>query len=231
MIQAVVFDLDDTLFPEEEYVYSGYRAVSKAVNETFSLQIYDDLIDLFQTGMHAQAFDLALRRHMKSVQESYLLTLVQVYREHEPDIHLFREVVAVLDDLKDRYHLALISDGHLAVQERKLQRLNLSHYFAPIVFSDQWGREFWKPHVRPFQECARQLNLTPAAMVYVGDNPAKDFVTARKLGMITVRVRRPGTLHYLVPPNPGFESDHEIGCLDELQPLLNTLEGTPANSG
>ena len=220
MIQAIAFDLDDTLFPEEDFVYSGYLAVSEAVNKDFGLHIYGDLVALFRAGKHAQAFELALRGHLESVPESYLRSLVQVYRGHEPELHLFPEVATVLRELRMQYRLGLISDGYETVQERKLHALDIRHNFEVIVFSDQWGSKFWKPHARPFLECARMFDLDPVSMVYVGDNPAKDVVTARKMGMVTVRVRRPGTLHYLMQPGSGFAPDHDISSLDELIPLL-----------
>lgn len=222
--------MDDTLYPEEDYVFSGYRAVSDAVNKKFGLGIYDDLVDLFHQGNHSQAFELALRKQGKAVTESYLRSLVQVYREHEPTIHPFPEVLGILESLKVQYRLGLISDGYQTVQEKKLQGLNIRHNFETIVLSDKWGKEYWKPHPWPFEKCARDLALKTSAMVYVGDNPAKDFIGARGLGIPTVRVKRPRTLHYLVDPAPGFESDHEINDLSELAPWLCQLEDDPTST-
>ena len=157
LILAVAFDLDDTLYPEQEYVFSGYRAVSEVINNQVGLQVYDDLVDLFQSGKHARAFELALRARQEDVTEAYLLSLVEVYRRHEPNLNPFPEVTTVLKKLKTRYRLALISDGVQAVQKRKLAGLKIEHVFDAVVFSDQWGRNFWKPHPRPYEECARKL--------------------------------------------------------------------------
>src|SRR5205814_2104697 len=125
--------------------------------------------------------------------------------------------------LKRTYRLALISDGYLAVQERKLEALSLAGYFDAVIFSDELGRDFWKPHPRPFEECMSRLSLAPSAIVYVADNPNKDFKTARQMMMKTVRIRRAGTLHYDVRLSREFEADYEIKSLEEIPLLLESM--------
>ena len=224
MIRAVAFDLDDTLYPEVEFVYSGYLAVSEAVHKQLGFEIYDELVALFEEGQRWDLFTPALRKHLRMVEESYVQQLVKIYREHIPRIHPFPEVWKVLDKLKSSYHLAIISDGLLGVQERKLQVLHIGRYFDEVVFSDKWGQDFWKPHPRSYEECARRLSLDPASMVYVGDNPNKDFVTPHRIGIKTIRVRRIGTLHWQVRLSPKFEADYETDNLKEIPALLQLME-------
>ena len=224
MIRAVVFDLDDTLYPEVEFVYSGYRIVSEAVYKQWGFKIYDELVALFEEGQRGDLFTPVLRKHLRIVKESYVQQLVKIYRQHIPRIHPFPEVLKVLDKLKPLYRLAIISDGLLSVQERKLRVLGIGHYCDEIIFSDKWGQNFWKPHPWPYEECVRRLFLEPASMVYVGDNPNKDFVTPRRIGMKTVRVRRIGTLHWQVRLSPEFEADYEISDLGKILTLLQSME-------
>lgn len=224
MIQAIVFDLDDTLYPEVQFVYSGYRAVSEEVQGQWGIAIYDELVALFEEGRRGDLFTPVLRRHLGNVKETCVQQLVWTYRQHEPHITPFPEARDVLRRLKVSHSLALISDGYLAVQERKLDALRLCGYLDVVVFSDRWGRDFWKPHSRPYEACARDLGLDPTDLIYVADNPAKDFVTARRLGMGTVRVRREGTLHQKVVLSPQYEADHNINDLTELLALLETWD-------
>lgn len=231
MIEAIAFDLDDTLFPEVDYVFSGYRAVAARVKEDLGFQVYDELVALYREGRHDRVFDQVLQDHLGRVEEEYVLKLVDTYRRHEPVLRPFPETIQVLDQLKSQYRLALISDGYLAVQERKLKALQLRDYFEVVIFSDRWGRDCWKPHSRPYEECARGLGLEPDTIVYVGDNPAKDFVTARAMGMPTVRVRRPNTLHFQVQHSAQYQSDYEVASLDELPPMLRLIAGQPAPAG
>ena len=223
MIQAVIFDLDDTLYPEVEFVYSGYRAVSEKVREQLGFEICGELMTLFETGQRGDLFTPVLRTHLGAVEEEYVRALVSVYRQHRPAIAPFPEARGVLDLLRGRYRMAIISDGYLDVQKRKLEALEIDRYFDPVVFSDEWGRDFWKPHSRPYEECMRRLSLAPSTIVYVGDNPTKDFVTARRLMMRTIRVRRPGTLHYDVRLPSDFEADYETDSLDGIPALLDSM--------
>jgi putative hydrolase of the HAD superfamily len=228
MIQAVVFDLDDTLYPEEEFVYGGFRAVSKVVHHHQGLPIYEELTALFEAGERSDLFTKVLRRHVESVEESWVQELVQVYRNHQPTLHPYSEVSAFLTTLRNRYRLGILSDGWLRVQKRKLAALGIEQFFEVIIFSDQWGIDHWKPHPLSYEECARRFALAPEALVYIADNPVKDFVTARKMGIKTVRVRRNGALHYNVHLSGEFEADHEVANLTEILPLLE--EGGVASS-
>lgn len=229
MIRAIAFDLDDTLFPEVEFVYSGYRAIADEVERQLGLTIYDDLVAQFASGVRGDVMTPALQKYHPDVKESYVQQLVQVYRGHQPEISPFPEVRHVLDMLKGKFRLALVSDGYLEVQKRKLQALNLDIYFDAVVFSGQWGRDYWKPHTRPFEECARLLALDPSEILYVGDNPRKDFHGARRLGMHTIRVRHPDGLYQeLEPPTGDHAPEMEIESLIGLEVAISQLAQAPS---
>src|SRR5438874_2051717 len=100
MIQAVVFDLDDTLYPEIEFVYSGYRAVSNAVHQQLGFPIVNELVNLFETGKRGDLFTPVLKTRLDTVTEEYVRELVAVYRQHRPTIVPFPEARDVLDSLK-----------------------------------------------------------------------------------------------------------------------------------
>lgn len=216
MIRAVAFDMDDTLYPERAFVFSGYRAVSQAVEAELGFAIYDDLVALFQSGRRGDLFTPVLARRLGAVEERYVKRLVAVYRAHSPKIAPFPEADSVLKEIRERYRTALISDGIEEVQERKLDALDLRRHFEAVVMTDAFGREFWKPHPLPFKDCARRLAVDTAQMVYVGDNPAKDFITARRLGSRTIRVRRPGTLHFETALPAAREADVTVETLSEV---------------
>ena len=224
MIRAVVFDLDDTLYPEVDFVFSGYRAVAAEATRRWGVSIYDALVARFTAGERGDLFTPVLTATLGAVGEDTVRELVRVYREHTPRIAPFPETLPVLETLQPRYRLALLSDGYLAVQEGKLAALGLRHLLSAVIFSDAFGREYWKPHPRPYQASAEQLGLPLSELVYVGDNPAKDFITGRALGMATVRVRRPGTLHGDVQLSAEYEADQCIPSLRELPAMLAALD-------
>lgn len=119
--------------------------------------------------------------------------------------------------------LGLVSDGYLEVQRRKLAALGLSHFFTSVVFSDQFGREHWKPSTIPFATILRNLDCAPYRAVYVGDNPKKDFLGARQLNMHTVRiVRSDGIYAKLEPPSELHAPHREIVSLLELEQIFTS---------
>jgi putative hydrolase of the HAD superfamily len=207
--RVVVFDLDDTLFPEREYVRSGIAAVAAFLERPdFATVAWE----LFTGGVRGRLFDETLVRLGLPVEARTIELLVERYRTHRPALRLFPEVDAVLAGLRPRCRLAIVSDGPLAAQERKIEALGLRGRFDPIVLTDRWGRAFWKPHERAFRAVEAATGEHGGACAYVGDNPLKDFVAPRALGWRRVRVRRVDGEHAAVP---GGDADLECGDLAE----------------
>jgi len=222
--QAIVFDLDDTLYPERDFVLSGFRAVAQWGEMHLGIQRdqgYAHLCALYESGVRGDTFNRWLAA--QGIADARLISqLIQVYREHLPRLTPFPEVPDLLTRLHHRYRLGLLSDGYLDVQRRKLVALGLESYFGAIVFSDEWGREAWKPSLKPFQAILQQLKVPASAVIYVADNPLKDFLGARQVGMFTVRIQRSGGEYaHLVPPTPQHAPDHTITDLTELERVLH----------
>jgi putative hydrolase of the HAD superfamily len=226
--QAILFDLDDTLYPEREYVFSGFRAVAAWAETRLGIpqaQGVKELIRLYQAGQRGRTFDVWLESHGKE-QDAPVEHLVEVYREHVPTITPFPGAVELLDSLREHYRLGLVSDGYLAVQQRKLAALGLAHYFDTVVFSDAWGRAAWKPDPRPFKAILERLGgITPTLAIYVADNPEKDFVGARQLGIKTIRVCYPHGLYCdIAPKSDAYQADLDITTLHDVERALQVLE-------
>lgn len=222
-MRAILFDLDDTLFPERDYVLSGFRAVAAWAAQRCALDpaaAFGELRALYAAGVRGDTFNRWLdARGLAGALP--IAELVGVYRDHEPDLAPFPEVPALLAELGGRHRLGLVSDGYLGVQQRKLAALGLRPHFQAVVFSDQLGRAHWKPSRLPFETALAQLGVAPADSVYVGDNPLKDFLGARELGAGTIWVRRPdGEYADRQPPTPRHEPDITVGALAELQGAL-----------
>ena len=193
--RAVVFDVDDTLYLERDYVASGFRAVEPIVRRRFGV---DGLAAvawrLFLDGCRGTTFDRALAELGVAVTGADIADLVTAYREHEPDITLLPDGRAALETLRARgTPIAVLTDGPQASQWAKVRALGLDRIAEVVVLTDRYGPGFGKPHDRGFREIMARLGSP--GYVYVADNPAKDFVAPRELGWRTVRVRRPGGLH------------------------------------
>lgn len=229
MIAGVVFDLDDTLYLERDYVRSGFGRVAAVAADRSGLDpsvLFSFLWHGFETSRRGRAFDelvaaFDLSEHC-SVEE-----LVSIYRTHEPDISLDPDVKSLLEDIRaNGQRLGVITDGSSHSQHAKVAALDLERLVDLVVVTGDWGQEFWKPHERAYEYVRNEWDMDAAQLVYVGDNPLKDFVTPRRLGWVTVRLRREGQLHSNVEAadehDADHEADHEIAELRELWPLVAT---------
>jgi putative hydrolase of the HAD superfamily len=223
-IRAVVFDLDDTLFLERQYVRSGLAAVAKHLRRRLGRKerferwmwrrfcagrregMFDALYEHFGLGPSLIAANDAAMAPAPPIAK-----LVELYRRHRPAIRPARGVEALLKELRRRgFLLGLLSDGYQPAQRLKLEALGLARYFDAIVFTEDLGRKAWKPSPRGFAAIRTQLShvrtrrlgkaaalVRPphAACAYVADNPAKDFLPANKLGWLSVQFLRRGQLH------------------------------------
>lgn len=227
-LRAIIFDLDDTLYPERAYVLSGFQAVAAWAEEHLGIpatQAFAELRQLFDEGVRGNTFNRWLANHGFQPDE-WVHQMVQAYRKHDPHIEPYPEVPKLLKHLRLRYRLGLLTDGYTEVQKRKLAALGLTSHFDVLVFSNEWGREAWKPSSRPFEIALERLGIPGPEAVYVADNPAKDFLGARQVGMWTVRVRRPDGLYsHLEPLSSEHAPDTEIETLDLLEAIVAQIGG------
>ncbi|WP_242343908.1 HAD family hydrolase [Anaeromyxobacter terrae] len=194
-MRVFCFDLDDTLISECEYVESGLRAVGRRLDELSRARRGASGEWLVAEWRRARPRDLFQRRLAElGLDPGWLPRLVQEYRTHDPVIALregARDVLAALSRRGDR--LALVSDGHLEPQRRKWRALRLDVPFHPVIFTDERGRDHWKPHPWSFESVMRSAP-DAKAFVYVADNERKDFVAPNRLGWLTVQLRHPENL-------------------------------------
>jgi len=232
-LQAVVFDMDDTLYPERDFVLSGFHAV--AVWGEGNLDIptgtgYTELERLFDAGVRGDTFNQWLSHFGITAVNKTISQIVSVYRNHTPQIRPFPIVPTLLNELHGTYKIGLVSDGYLEVQQRKFNALNIISYFDAVVFSDTWGRKAWKPSTKPFTAVLERLQVDASQAIYIGDNPKKDFFGANEVGMQTIWFKHPqGEYCNFTPPTSQHEPHTTISSLYELLELFQiTAVGIPA---
>lgn len=224
MIRAWVFDLDDTLYLERDYVRSGFRAAAAWLAAEHGI---DDLFDAawrrFEAGLRGKVFDAALTDLGLPPEPGLIRRLVEIYRGHRPNLTLLPDAAVALDQLEARgVPLALLTDGPLVAQEHKVEALALQQRLAALIYTDRYGRDGWKPSPRGFRELERVLGVGGPECVYVADNPAKDFVAPHLLGWLTVRIRRLAGEHGRAVAAPGTDARHtlhSLACLPEIAPV------------
>lgn len=224
--QVVVFDIDDTLYLEREYVRSGFRAVGAWARRSLGApDLADRAWAAFESGVRATIFDTALAGAGIEPTPELLARLVTCYREHQPDIALLADARACLDGLDVEgggAAVAVITDGPLASQSAKARSLGLAMWSQNVIFTEALGVGFGKPHCHAFELVERRLGVGGDRCTYVADNPAKDFAGPRRLGWQTIRVRRRRGLHHHV--DGGDDIDHEIADLTDLMALIGRRE-------
>jgi len=221
-MNVVVFDLDDTLFPEEQFVMSGFRAVDVWLEQNRLVRGFLPIAEqIFHEGERKSVFNRALLQLAVCFDDSLISTLLTVYREHLPQIDLFDDAKWAIALARQHARTAIITDGYLKMQHNKVHALALNGRFDLIVYSDIFGRDGWKPSPQPYREVMTTLGCTGDECLYIGDNPTKDFITARKLGWKTVRIARENGIYRDVQSDAEHEADKIITDLWQLEHIIS----------
>ncbi|WP_051291629.1 HAD family hydrolase [Fictibacillus gelatini] len=195
MVKAVIFDLDDTLISEKKYIESGYRHISKLLSirlDKDEIELNELLTELFNQSP-TNVFNRLLDKLGISYTKNEILELVEEYRNHFPSIDFFDDVSPCLKVLKEKgLKLGIITDGYTNAQRQKLKAIKAFDYFDEIIITDELGREFWKPHPKAFEIIKDKLCVEFNEMIYVGDNPEKDFYIGNLYPIKTIRIFREG---------------------------------------
>lgn len=223
-LRAVLFDLDDTLYPESEFVLSGFRAVARWGKDRLGIseeKSYNRLRGMFYNGIRGRTFDLWLEE-LDLADPKYINLAIDIYREHVPVIRPFPEVPNLLKNLQKHYILGIVTDGNWRMQERKIKVLAISDFFTTMVLTDKLGPDYWKPSPKPFLVALKQLGVEAGTACYVGDNIGKDFWGARKIGLTTIWVRRnDGIYSGTEPPTRDHIPDYTIDSLSKLESIFS----------
>ncbi len=218
-IRVVVFDLDDTLYPERAFAFSGFDAVAAWLRGRAACRIdpATRMRELFDSGDRSRVFDRLLADMGVEDRERLVPEMIACYRSHEPRITLHADAEEALGRWRGRFGLGLVTDGPWEVQQRKVDALGLEARLDRVILTDRWGRDFWKPHPRAFHTIETELAASGPACVYLADNAEKDFVAPRGLGWRTVHIRREGGLYADRVPPVGGEPEFEASSFGDIE--------------
>jgi putative hydrolase of the HAD superfamily len=219
-VRGWVFDIDDTLYLERDYVISGFMAVGRWIKEAHGIHNFAEAaIARYERGSRGTTFDLALADIGVEVHAGLVAQMVRAYRTHVPAIALLDDTLSFFRRLVGIMPIAIISDGPLDSQSRKVTALGLNAIAKVVFLTDRWGPQFSKPHERAFCEAESALNLRNEQLIYFADNPAKDFHCPRARGWQTVRIRRRGGQHQHVVI-PKDEVGMEVASFEAIEGML-----------
>lgn len=187
-VKGIIFDLDDTLYSEKAYVKCGYKAVSDYLGGGYEEKLWS----YFEAGK--LAIDKLLEELYREDEKADVLS---IYHGHKPDIHLYPGVAEMIAWLKNKgIKVGIITDGRPEGQHNKLEALRLD--IDDVIITDELGGvQFRKPCDIAFRIIATRWRLNPADIVYVGDNPAKDFQAPQQLGMKSIYFNNKEGLYHI----------------------------------
>ena len=97
----------------------------------------------------------------------------------------------------------------------------VAEIFDYIILTEELGREFWKPHPKSFEIMLEKFNVEVENVLYVADNPKKDFFIKNALNLKTVRILRDNQIYKDEEYLGGIKEDILISNLNELIDYLN----------
>ncbi len=200
---VIVFDLDDTLFPESAFAVSALAAVGRLAGRAYGWDDYGQkLAELHAAGRRTDLFQEASRAlgHGLMTAEQVAACLA-CYREHRPSsLPWYPDALEAVRTSHLRFPLELISDGYLPTQRNKAAALGLERWIPRPIFTEELGRQHWKPSAKAFELI--MARHPGERFAYVADNPAKDFIAPRSLGWSSVRIRRMDGVYAAAPDAP-----------------------------
>lgn len=137
--------------------------------------------------------------------------------ERKKHIYLYEETIEVLDTLKGKYHLLMLTNGSPHLQKTKLSLSpELAPYFDHIVISGEFGHG--KPNTELFKYALSLLEgVEKSEVIMVGDNPKTDILGASKFGIDSIWINHDKKEIQEVVPT------FEVNRLREILPIVKSL--------
>ena len=207
--QAVLFDLDNTLYHYDPCNEAGLEAAWKTLSNRHRITSHEfqNRHDIARAELARELAGQAASHNrtlfFKRIVEMTIgrselpltLELTECYwKSFLKRMRPGPETSVVLDKLAKTHRLALVSNQTTEIQLRKLVTLGIDSYFGAIITSEEVGAE--KPDVKVFDAALAALDVSASEAILVGDHLRGDIAGAQKAGVATIHTRE-------------FTSDHD----------------------
>lgn len=187
--RAVVFDLDDTLYPYRRFKLSGFLAVARHLSARAGLDVrlgFAALASAARGRDRGHELQACLAQH--DLPADWLPELVDVLRYHEPSLKLPLSSRRTLRALReDGWRVGVLTNGLRSLQAAKVAALGLAPLVDVVGYATAIGSGQGKPDPEVFAWMARTLAVPAARVVFVGDDEHCDVRGAAAAGMVPVR--------------------------------------------
>lgn len=191
--KVVIFDLDDTLYNEFDFVKGGYGKVADYLSTKCGHGrdlIFSDMLRHFHNDGRNNLFDRIVKK-CDIYEEGVIDKLLEIYRAHKPSISLYDDAAPTIKRLRTMgVKTGMITDGIKLVQQSKTKTLGLDKLMDHIIFTDDLGPGNDKPSTLPFKLLCGLLKINFTDACYIGDNPFKDFLAPNQMNMTSIRLKR-----------------------------------------
>ena len=217
----ILFDADDTLFHFD--AFSGLQRMFsrfgvcftqqdyyayQIINKSLWIEYQNNTITAEQLQFQRfQAWATKLQMQSRDLNTAFLNAMAEICRPLEGALSL-------LNTLKGKVKLGIITNGFTELQQTRLERTGLSDHFELLVISEQVGVA--KPHVDIFNHALSEMgNPARDVVLMVGDNPESDILGGMNAGMDTCWINVDNK-----PLPMGITPRYQVSSLVELEDLL-----------
>jgi putative hydrolase of the HAD superfamily len=214
-----VFDLDSTLYDELDFVRGGLIAVATYLSPVLGepvKELYEEMWSHFLSNGRGHIFDAVLRSHGRFSKVN-VARCISAYRLHQHNLALYPDAERCLKRFNST-PLYIVTDGNKVVQTSKIDALGLHNKVKKAFVTHRHGRHRSKPSTYCFEKIAQLERAPYSDIAYIGDDPNKDFVNLKPLGIRTVRILRGPHQHLRL--DKAYEAEFQISTLDELTESL-----------
>ena len=195
-VTDIFFDLDHTLWDFEKNSGLAFNEIFIELNFPFSLDVF---LKFYNPINHAQwklyrenkitQEDLRFNRLNKTFEKlNYSASIGLIDKISEQYItylstfpHLFEGAIELLEALKSRFRLHIITNGFDKVQQFKIENSGIESFFEFVFTAEKVG--FKKPHPEIFIQSLKTVNTTAEASIMIGDSFEADILGALNQGM------------------------------------------------
>ncbi len=197
MIKAILFDGDDTLYQTKRFVKEMDMQVMKRLSRRTKQpqkKLYDEWHAIVKklrrykdpkVRCRDYSYSLLLKKYKikkaaKFGKKEYEFFNRCLIKKMKP----MPNIKPVLNRLKKRYKIAVVTNDNRKRAMRKIKKFGLNKYFRIVITSTEVGKV--KPEKKYFTLAAKKLGVKTRECLVVGNNPADDIKPAKQLGIKTI---------------------------------------------
>tara|TARA_Y100000294_G_C8490451_1_gene310590 strand:+ start:307 stop:963 length:657 start_codon:yes stop_codon:yes gene_type:complete len=218
-MKVIILDLDDTLYNYLEFVKQGFKNVANFIEKETKIsknKIYKDLINIYFKQNTNRVFNTLKKKYKIKIN---INKCILIYRYSERKIKPYKDAIHFLKKYKKKIYL--VTDGNKIVQENKIKFLKLRKFFKKIYKTNHYGLKYNKPSLHCFNLIKEMENCNFNELIYIGDNPYKDFKNLNAVRGITIRLQKGIFKNTKVRKN--YDAKYKSNNLYEVDKIINKL--------